>query len=290
MAAGRPSQGGKWVKIDKAAGGGISQGSPFSGNAVPVNIPQPPLPPPAAPPATAAPPPPAVRAPETSSSVSGGPIDFVFERRAVIQATGDVDELFSVSVRNVGNTPYSFAKSDAWVQFRITDSAAECLHVHDSEGASEWNQAQQGREFVVATLPGGDIAAGGERIFGARLLRRIRVNVNDQQIPFADPLLLEPSKGSFVNKALYRATVIFPERRDGWRIAASGACVSDRTATWEFPADGSLQQYIYASAAAPAANPATLPYDDILAELRVLVWRDLCGVPSDLSTCFAEHS
>lgn len=41
MASSKANESGNWVKIEKGAGGGMSQGSPFTGIQVPVNAPQP---------------------------------------------------------------------------------------------------------------------------------------------------------------------------------------------------------------------------------------------------------
>lgn len=216
--------------------------------------------------------------------MNGIQIEYVLERRAVLSRGGDIDELFSLSVRNVGSVPYSFPENNQRVSFWITDSAVEFVCAHDSATSSAWFREDKKREFVVGTLPLGELGIGDERIWGVHLLRRQRVGGSDQEVHFDDPLLLEPAGLSNARCASYRVVVVFPERHDGWEIIAPDASrATSRVATWEASHDGSPRRHVRATARAPARNAAVLLYDDIAADLDVLIGRDLCAEIIDLS-------
>lgn len=222
--------------------------------------------------------------------MSGHLIDLVFERRAVVSVNGDVDELFSLTVRNVGNTPFSFVANDYWVLFCVTDSDTEILRTFDSAGSGSWLSEQKAHEFVVGTLPNGELAVGAERSFGARLLRPGHADVDDDEIRFDDPLLFGGIENLSTNRVVYRATVIFPQRSSGWKIRAHRASrLTSRAVMWEFSHNRRVrQQYLRASASALAASTLILPYDDIMADLDVLIGRDMCDETVDLSDLLAR--
>lgn len=210
-------------------------------------------------------------------------IHSTFERRALIQGNGDIDEYFALSIRNIGPTPYSFAKHTPWVTFRVTDSYAEYVSAFDSMESKPWLSEQSEHGFVVGTQPLVDLLPAETRSFGAHIHRRGRLIPAEQEIHFADPFLFPPHRNVTVAKEVFRVIAIFPERKEGWVLSSplTGAEITSRTITWNFEYDTQGIKQLSVTARSPASDTSLLLYDDILAELHTLIGRTICAEPFD---------
>ncbi len=217
---------------------------------------------------------------------SHGLLDVLFERRSVVRSNGDIDELLGLQLRNVSSNEYDFSRRGEWVTFRVTDSVSHCRSAYDPLDACKWEYGTQNGEFVLAAQPTIGIQPGHTRMFGAHLLRSKRVWASPDEIHFDDPVPLGGIDPLVVRQSSARAVVILPERCDGWTISTPDldAIVTTRLAVFDFAYGGSGEwQSIRLRGRAPSNHLAVLGYDDVVAELNVLLGHDISGKPVDFS-------
>ncbi|MDC0681540.1 hypothetical protein [Sorangium atrum] len=147
----------------------------------------------------------------------------------------------------------------------------------------QWMCERTWHGFVVGTQPLTELAPGGVRSFGAHIHRRGRLIPGEHEIHFADPFLFSPMNRAHVERDVYRVIAIFPECTAGWTLSTPlpDGDFTSRTVTWEFSYDAQGVKQLSATARASVSDASMLLYDDILAELHVLVGRGVCGHPFD---------
>lgn len=208
-----------------------------------------------------------------------------FVRRAVVERNGDIQELHSLTLRNVGSAPFSFVEHSPSVTFSVTDSVAHYITAYDSHEDKPWLTEDLRHVFVVGTEPLVDLQPGDVRSFGVHIHRRSCVQTSHDNILFSDPFLFPSSVvPTNIVRNEYRTVVIFPEHSRGWAVTTPtpDAEVTSRTVTWDFAHDPRGPKQLHATAQAPASEDVSmLLYDDVMAELDIFIGRFLCGYPFD---------
>lgn len=210
-----------------------------------------------------------------------GRLDLTVARTAKVIATGDVDDIITLTWTNPGSAALILPGA---LTFTYRDCPTTLVSARDREGTWEprWHDRLDEDEKLVIE-PDGAIEPG-TRVMAVRTTRKRLAAVRDDAVSFRDPFYRMPLN-AVISPPRYNATVLFPSLRQRTVIAPSAADTTSCTAVFEFGAAANHKlEYLPIEAdwklTPLAASPTAI--DDAIAHLRWAIALNALGELYDL--------
>ncbi|MFP2908557.1 hypothetical protein ACLESD_26585 [Pyxidicoccus sp. 3LFB2] len=219
-------------------------------------------------------------------------LDVLIERHAFIRASGDVDDVLSVELRNTGALEH---RLDCGLKFVYTDSTTEfiCARDHGGTWVPRYTERLLETGELIVDLEGG-VPPSGRRILGVKVRRHALATKNERDLFFGDRFHAMELPDLKPRRVIYRATAVFPATPFRRTVNAPDALgATGRTATWDWGEARGMGKYLpmWGHTKRVDLPPAPRSLDNALAEVYELLADCLLGDVRDLRrlrACLAD--